>query len=418
MAGGRVVLVVAIVLAVVLVAAASLVAVVRLRGPLPAATVHITAPAQLVLAPGAAPPVPAPPVGGFLLQDSEGSAVAATAADTPRPIASVAKMMTALVTLQAFPLAAGADGPILTLIRQDEAFYRQELAGGGSVIPVSAGESLTERQLLLALLLPSANNIADSLAVWVSGSVAAFVTRENAAAAALGMGATHFADATGVSTATVSTPRDLIRLAVAALAAPALADVVQTQKATLPDGTVLGNLDVLLSTNADWLGLKTGWTHAAGGCLLFAARHVYAGAGSGPTLYGAVLGQPPNAESDADHPELGGAFAAAATAEIAAVGGYEPVHPAGMSPANGIVSTAWGARSGVISRAAETVVLARVGQPVTLALSPKQLSATPRAGTVVAVLSTTAVDGMRVTWSAVTTDDIAGPDWWWHVLHG
>ena len=418
MSGGRVVLVSAIALAVAVVAAASLVVVLRLRSPLPAATLHLTAPVQLVLAPGVAPPVPAPSVGGFLLQDSDGTAVSATAADTPRPIASVAKVMAALVTLQAFPLAAGADGPMLTLTRQDEAFYRQELAGGGSVISVNAGETLTERQLLLALLLPSANNIADTLAVWVSGNVAAFVTRENGAAAALGMSLTHFADPTGVSASTVSTPRDLIRLAIAALAVPALADLVQTQQATLPDGTALRNLDILLATNADWLGLKTGWTAAAGGCLLFAARHVYPDARSGLTLYGAVLGQPAYAEADADHPELGGAFAVAGNAESAAVGGYEPVNLAGMSPANGIVSTPWGARSGVVSQAAQTTVLARLGQQVAVAVTLKHLAATPHAGSVVAVLSTTAVGGVHVSWSAVTTEDIAGPDWWWHLLHG
>ena len=77
--------------------------------------------------------------------------------------------------------------------------YRQAVAEGGSNLRVHAGEVLTERDLLLALLLPSADNIAETLAVWVSGNRAAFIARLNATAAAMGMGHTHFADPSGLS---------------------------------------------------------------------------------------------------------------------------------------------------------------------------------------------------------------------------
>ena len=416
---GRVVLVVSIATAIAVVAGAAVVAAVRLSSPLPGPTVHVAAPAQLMLAPGTAPPVPSPAIGGFLLQAADGTELASTAADVPRPIASVAKVMTALVVLQAHPLDAGADGPVLTLTDQDVTFYRDELAGEGSVVPVSAGEVLTERQLLLALLLPSANNIADTLAVWVSASVAAFVARENSAAAALGMSATHFDDASGVSAQTVSTPGDLVRLAAAALAVPALADVVHTQSATLPDGTSLRNLDILLAAGSDWLGLKTGWTPAAGGCLLFAARHTYAGDAPTLTLYGAVLGQAPDASVDADHPELGGAFAAARDAQMAALGDYTAVDLATATPAvRGNVDAAWGARSGVGAQPLHTTVLTRVGQPLSIAVSVMRPPASPHAGTVVAHLRGSSAAGLRAAWSVVTTTDLAGPDWWWHLLHG
>lgn len=402
-----------------IVAAASTVAVLRLRSPLPVPSVRVTAPADVMPAPGTPPPVPAPSSGGFLLQAADGTELAATAADSPRPIASVAKVMTALVVLQAHPLDTGADGPALTLTDQDVTFYRDELAMDGSVIPVSAGEVLTERQLLLALLLPSANNIADTLAVWVAGGVTAFVARENSAAAALGMSASHFDDASGVSAATVSSPRDLVRLAAAALAVPALADIVRTQTATLPDGTSLHNLDILLATNGDWLGLKTGWTPAAGGCLLFAARHVYSGVAPALTLYGAVLGQPPDASGDADHPELGGAFSAARGAQSAALGGYSAVDLATVTPqAQGSVDAAWGARSGVVSQPLHASVLTRRGQPLRIAVSLRVPPESSHAGTLVAELRGSAPGGLRVAWPVVTTQDIAGPDWWWHLLHG
>ena len=416
---GRVVLVVSVATAIAVVAAAAAVAVVRLNSPLPVPTAHVAAPAQLVPAPGTPPLVPSPANGGFLLQATDGAELASTAADVPRPIASVAKVMTALVVLQAHPLDAGADGPVLTLTDQDVTFYRDELAGAGSVVPVSAGEVLTERQLLLALLLPSANNIADTLAVWVSGSVAAFVARENAAGSALGMSASHFDDASGVSAQTVSTPRDLVRLAAAALAVPALADVVHTQSATLPDGSSLRNLDILLPAGSDWLGLKTGWTPAAGGCLLFAARHTYSDDAPALTLYGAVLDQAPDASVDADHPELGGAFAAARGAENAALGGYTAVDLAMVTPAaTGTVDAAWGARSGVVARPLHTTMLARLGQPLSIAVSITRPPASPHSGTIIARLRGSSAAGLRAVWSVVTTTDIAGPGWWWHLLHG
>ena len=180
--------------------------------------------------------------------------------------------MTALVVLDALPLAPGANGPSRTMTGADVALYRQAVAEGGSNLPVRAGEVLTERDLLLALLLPSADNIAESLAVWVSGNRTAFIARLNATAAAMGMAHTHFADPSGLSIKTVSTAADLVLLAEAVTANPTLAELVAVQQVRLPDGIVLHNLDILLRKHAGWLGIKTGWTGAAGGCLLFAAR--------------------------------------------------------------------------------------------------------------------------------------------------
>ncbi len=65
-------------------------------------------------------------------------------------------------------------------------------------MPVQPGEELTERQLLNGLLVHSANNFADVLAQWDAGTMPAFVAKMNAAAAALGMAHTHYADASGL----------------------------------------------------------------------------------------------------------------------------------------------------------------------------------------------------------------------------
>jgi len=151
------------------------------------------------------------------------------------PIGSIAKVMTALVVLHQQPLTAA--GPTYTITDQDVGFYDQAVAEDGSSLPVVSGEQFTERQLLLALLLPSANNIADTLAVWVARSEAAFVTELNAEAKTLGMTRTVFADASGFSPQTVSTAADLVKLGQAALADPTLATLVAAQTALMPDGS-------------------------------------------------------------------------------------------------------------------------------------------------------------------------------------
>src|SRR5207244_4496529 len=82
----------------------------------------------------------------------------------PLPTASVAKVMTALLTLEARPLSHGQAGPELTVTEEDVATYEEDLREGQSVVGVTVGELLTEYQALQALLLPSANNIATLLA--------------------------------------------------------------------------------------------------------------------------------------------------------------------------------------------------------------------------------------------------------------
>ena len=175
--------------------------------------------------------------------------------------------MTALVVLHALPLAPGENGPARTMTEADVALYHQAVAEGGSNLRVQAGEVLSERDLLLALLLPSADNIAESLAVWASGNRTAFIANLNATAAAMGMHSTHFADPSGISRKTVSTASDLVILARAVTSNPALAALVAVQQFRLPDGVVLHNLDILLGKDPTGLGSRPdGRAPRAGAC--------------------------------------------------------------------------------------------------------------------------------------------------------
>src|SRR6266516_1946105 len=127
-------------------------------------------------------------------------------------IGSVAKVMTAYLVLRDHPLRPGQDGPTIALTDADVADTDRRRGQRESVVPIAAGEQVTERQALQALLLSSANNIAAVLARWDAGSVDRFVARMNAAARSLGMTHTRYTDPSGYDDATVSTAADQVRL--------------------------------------------------------------------------------------------------------------------------------------------------------------------------------------------------------------
>jgi D-alanyl-D-alanine carboxypeptidase (penicillin-binding protein 5/6) len=205
------------------------------------------------------------------------------------PIASVAKVMTAYLVLRDHPLRRGQAGPTIVLTPADVADTDRRRGQDESVVSISAGEQLTERQALEALLLPSANNIAAVLARWDAGSEARFVKRMNATARALGMNHTRYTDPSGYDHATVSTAADQVRVVDGAMHLPAFAHIVATTSATLPVAGTVHNTNTLLG-HGGFVGVKTGSTAAAGGC--FAFRAVRRIKGRRTAITGVVLGQP------------------------------------------------------------------------------------------------------------------------------
>ena len=207
----------------------------------------------------------------------------------PAPIASVAKVMTAYLVLRGHPLRPGEDGPAIRLTAADVADADRRGRRQESIVPVAAGEQLTEREALQALLLPSANNIAAILARWDAGSEGRFVARMNATARSLGMSNTRYTDPSGYDDATVSTAADQVRLVQRAMRLPVFAAIVATPSAMLPVTGIVHNTNRLLGHDG-FVGVKTGSTAAAGGC--FAFRVVRRVAGQRTTITGVVLGQP------------------------------------------------------------------------------------------------------------------------------
>jgi D-alanyl-D-alanine carboxypeptidase (penicillin-binding protein 5/6) len=210
-------------------------------------------------------------------------------AQTAVPTASTAKLITALSVLKQKPLAPGQQGPTITLTDRDVALFNSYNAQGGSVVPVRAGEQISEYQALQALMLPSANNIADSLAIWAFGSLDNYARFANGYAGSLGLKSTRIgSDASGLAPDTVSSAQDLVKLGETAMADPVLASIVGQQTATgLPVVNTVKNVNFLLGTH-DIVGVITGNSDEAGGVFVGAA-HVTVN-GKQATIVTAVTG--------------------------------------------------------------------------------------------------------------------------------
>jgi serine-type D-Ala-D-Ala carboxypeptidase (penicillin-binding protein 5/6) len=229
------------------------------------------------------------PSAGSAAVSIEGLGIVGSAGTTsPQPIASIAKVLTADIILRDHPLTVGSSGPGITFSAADVATYRADLAQKQSVIPVVAGETLSELQALEALLIPSANNIAIRLSEWDATTESAFVVKMNKMAVQLGLRSSHFTDPSGLNDDTVSTPTDLIKLGEIAMANPVFASIVVMPQVTLPYAGTSYNFDYDLGHDGI-VGIKTGSDSAAGGCFLFLSNDKVAGRQL--RVVGVVLGQ-------------------------------------------------------------------------------------------------------------------------------
>ena len=181
------------------------------------------------------------------------------------PVASLTKMMTAYVVLHDHPLSPGHVGPRITITTAEADNFGYDTVTDQASVQLAAGEVLTESQLLEGLLVHSANDFAFVLATWDAGSVNAFVAKMNADAAALGLHHSHFADASGFSNGSVSTAVDLLRLASIDMADPTFAAIVRMPSVDLPVAGVVQSYTPLVGTTPGVVGVKSGFTTAAGG---------------------------------------------------------------------------------------------------------------------------------------------------------
>ncbi len=212
----------------------------------------------------------------------------ASGPEQPVPVASLTKLMTAYVILHDHPLALNEPGPDVPVTQADVDDYDNDTVSDDSNALVAVGEQLTELQVVSGLLVHSADNYADLLARWDAGSIPAFIAKMNVAAAQLGMHHSHFADASGIDPASVSTAADMLKVAAPDMANPVVDDIVRMTSITLPLAGTITSYTPLLGLDGI-MGVKSGFTTAAGGCDVLAVNRTVHGRTT--LLLAAVIGQ-------------------------------------------------------------------------------------------------------------------------------
>ncbi len=189
--------------------------------------------------------------------------------EQPVPIASLTKMTAAVVVLRDHPVPLGSSGPTVTITPDEATQFDVDLSDDETNIPLQAGESLTELQLLEALLNQSADDAAYTLAVWDAGSQPAFVAKMNALATSLGAVHSNYVDASGFDPHSVSTAADTLRIAAAGMAIPTFASVAGMATVNLPGVGTVHNIVKSIGTDGI-VGVKSGYTSQASGCMVLA----------------------------------------------------------------------------------------------------------------------------------------------------
>ena len=215
------------------------------------------------------------------------------AADEQRYPASITKIMTALLTLEA---VGRGELDLNDVITMDDAALA-DLTPDSSTAGLQAGEEITVRNLLYCLLLASANEAANALAIAVAGDIPTFVEQMNQRAQELGMSGTHFVNPHGLhSDDHYTTARDIFKMAKQAMTHATFREIVSTGTYTVPATNLSGertlyNTNALLTsalhpgyTYSGTIGIKTGSTGQAGYCLTAAVEM------KGHTLISVVLG--------------------------------------------------------------------------------------------------------------------------------
>ncbi|MBX3099752.1 MAG: D-alanyl-D-alanine carboxypeptidase [Salinibacterium sp.] len=354
------------------------------------------------------PPAAVAPVVGFPAYGASGvgavgyPGVLASAGSTePLPIASISKIITALVVLDAHPLALGETGPNVTFGDIDQGFYDAQLADGGVVEWVYPGQVMTQRNVMNVMLMESANNYAESLASWGYGSEAAFVDAARSWLARHGLTNTSIDEPTGVSPNNRSTVGDLIEIGKLAEANPVIAEIVSTQSMFVPEIGTIENRNGLLGVDGVD-GIKTGTLDEAGSCLLFSQDHTVGS--TVITIVGVVLGGPDHATIDAAIRSL--------LAEVDA--GFTEVTLTTAGTEFAQYETPWGDAATAVA-AHDATIAVWSATPVTVDITVDQLHLAEKGSTVGRLVFTVGTRTITVPLTLSATIDDPGP--WWRLTN-
>ncbi len=323
-------------------------------------------------------------------------------ADT-HPIASISKLVTALVCLEQQPLDPGAEGTVHVWTERDRALQEDYLARDGVAYPIPVGTEVTTRQMLTLMLLPSANDFASAYAYSVFGDNDAFIAAVDAWKAEHGIESLTLVEPSGMDEGNTATAEDVLRIGRLALANPTIAEFTRTPHAELPWGIgLVENTNPLLSRTPGMLGLKTGRSSVAGYNLVAAQQS----SASGRELVGiAVTLSRGSAEERIQSTSAALAALAAAPQPVGLVAEGETV---------GTATTVDGEDIPLVTTASASAVLVP-GESASRIAELKPLDA-GKAGRVAGVIRVETPTGSEAV-PVVTAEAIVEPGFWWRFTH-
>lgn len=362
--------------------------------PLPSNTVRVS----LSVPAPTTPHISWPTTGQAAVAAENYGILASSGSQSPLATASTAKVITALCVLQKDPLVPGELGPLYTVDATDVDIYNNYVEEDGSLVPVTEGEQLSEYQALEALMIPSANNIADSLVRWVFGSQAAYTTYAHQFLRAHGLANTTIGkDASGFDPSTTSTASDLTELGLLALKNPVLMQIAGQVSANLPTVGTVYNYDTVLGKGGI-TGLKTGNNDSDMGAFIFTSTATI-GDKTIP-ITGAVMG--------ADN--LESALQNSVQLAESVQQGLQRVVVTSAGQKAGTVTTAWGAETPLVA-AGETQLVRWAATQITLKHTVNDRTMSGQAG------SLTAVAGPSSAHTQLALEHpLPGPTFWWRLM--
>lgn len=262
---------------------------------------------------------------------------ATSGTDEVRSIASITKLITALVVLEAKPLADANDpGPTITFDKAAHDLYDKYYVMGATIAAMPTGIKMSLRSALAMMLVPSASNYAEAVSTWAFGSQSRFLSATREWLAANGLTGTTIVEPTGISSRNTSTPSDLIKLGKIAAANPAIAAIVASGSVSVPGAGVMTNTNSLLG-GSGITGLKTGNLGENTYNLLYSAT-LHVGVTESFTVIGVILGGSSREAVNADVVELLDSIR----------GGFHDVPLAERGQEVGSYSTPWGSTARMI----------------------------------------------------------------------
>lgn len=395
--------------ALAMVATLTIYAVAALTTPMPPSPVKLTVP-DVVPGPAAAMTLPSNGSTSIVVTGGDDFAaftgstemIGTTDPDTPRPIASISKIITALVVLDTKPLGPDDAGPTITFTEADDDLYDKYYVLGATTHTMKKGERMTQRDALEVVLIASASNYAEAVSTWAFGSQPGFRSATKAWLAKNGLTNTVVVEPTGIDARNVSTPAELVALGRIAMANPVIASIVQSPSLDVPGHSAVGNSNLLLGQGGV-NGIKTGTLEPYGSNLLFSAI-IDVGIGEKLTVTGATLGAF-SRESLANE---------ILTTFQSIKDGFRSIPAIDKGKVLGTYLTPWGDHASVVASTSETI-FTWSDTPVTVEVESTAIDE-GETGTVVGSIRYTA--GPRDSSVPLVLDGtIEPPSAWWRLTH-